>query len=141
MAGVLCVDGSPRAPSKTNQRLDPEDGWEGRALYLNVHESHLVAQKERTGLFRGVDQLRDLVLEVLRMLDLRLFILSLQIPIEAGDDVTVDLFPQSAQRVLLRLGMSILHGPTRDENELSTLGRLAAVPHLSAGLRATHFAR
>lgn len=62
-----------------------------RDFYLDIDKGHFVPQEERTRLVGRINELRDLLLELLSMLDLGFLVLGLQVPIEAGDDVTVDL--------------------------------------------------
>lgn len=71
---------------------EPEDP--GR--YLDVDKGNARPQKVRAVDMRRVDQFRDLLSQLFSMSDLLLRILFLQDAIEAGDDVAVNLFSQSA---------------------------------------------
>jgi len=63
----------------------------GETPYLNVHECHLVAEEERTRLVCGINQLGDLLLELLRILNLSFVVLGLQITVEAWHDTAIYL--------------------------------------------------
>lgn len=62
-----------------------------RDSYLDIDKGHFVSQEERTRLVGSINKLRYLLLELFSMLDLGLFILGLQVAIEPGDNMTVDL--------------------------------------------------
>lgn len=63
---------------------------------LNIHKGNLRAHEEGPMGMRRRDQLVEVILKALCIADLLLLVLLLQQPIEAGDDLSVDLYPVSS---------------------------------------------